>query len=66
MARYIAVDWYEDYSDPEVLGVDLSLEEAQELIDQRIEDTDGECDVAIYDSEMDKAVYDELYSRLYD
>lgn len=65
MERYVVIDWYEDYSDPEILGIDLTLTEARELADQRLEDTDGECDVSIYGSEMDKGVYDEFYDRVY-
>ena len=66
MERYLVLDWYENYSDPEILGIDLTLDEAKALRDQRIEDTDGECDVAIYDNEMDWELYEEMYSRLYD
>lgn len=66
MEQYLVLDWYEDPSEPEILGIDLTLDEAKALREQRIEDTDGECDVTIHDNEMDWELYEEMYSRLYD
>lgn len=54
--RYAVVDWYES-DEGDVLGIELTKEEADALAAQRIEDTDGECDVLIYDDEIDKDMY---------
>lgn len=54
--RYAVVDWYES-DEGDILGIDLTKEEANALVVQRIEDTDGECDVMVYDDEFDKDMY---------
>lgn len=54
--RYAVVDWYES-DEGDILGIELTKEEADALAAQRIEDTDGECDVLIYDDEIDKDMY---------
>ena len=46
--RYAVIDWYET-DEGEVLGIELTKEEADALVAQRIEDTDGECDVCVYE-----------------
>lgn len=62
--KYAVVDWYED-PDGEILGIELTKEDANALATQRIEDTDGECDVQIYDNEIDYNIYSELYDRVF-
>lgn len=41
------IDWYDGYEDS--LGVVKTCEEAISLMEQRIEDTDGECDLQCQD-----------------
>lgn len=43
--KYIVIDWYES---PEVLARGCSRSEATDVLNQRILDTDEECDVEIY------------------
>lgn len=62
--KYAVVDWYES-DEGDVLGIELTKEEADALVAQRIEDTDGECDVLVYDSEMDRDVYSMLMENIY-
>lgn len=62
--RYAVVDWYES-DEGEVLGIELTKEEADALVAQRIEDTDGECDVYVYDNEMDNGMYSTLMDYIY-
>lgn len=64
MARYAVVDWYEA-PEGDILGIELTYEEAQAMAAQQIEDTDGECDVQVYDNELDYEVYVDLYDRVY-
>lgn len=62
--RYAVVDrWISEEGD--VLGIELTKEEADALAAQRIEDTDGECDVLVYDDEMDKDIYFTLMENIY-
>ena len=62
--RYAVVDWWES-DEGDVLGIELTKEEANALAAQRIEDTDGECDVLVYDNEIDKDVYSMLMENIY-
>ena len=62
--RYAVVDWYES-DEGEVLGIELTKEEADALVAQRIEDTDGECNVYVYDNEMDNGMYSTLMEYIY-
>ena len=62
--RYAVVDWYES-DEGEVLGIELKKEEADALVAQRIEDTDGECNVYVYDNEMDNGMYSTLIEYIY-
>lgn len=62
--RYAVIDWYET-DEGEVLGIELTKEEADALVAQRIEDTDGECDVYVYDNEMDNGMYSTLMEYIY-
>lgn len=64
MARYAVVDWYEA-PEGNILGIELSRGEAYALAALQIEDTDGECDVQVYDNEMDYEIYVDLYDRVY-
>lgn len=64
MARYAVVDWYEA-PEGNILGIELTYEEAHELAWQQVEDTDGECEVRIYDNEMERSIYYDLYDRIY-
>ena len=63
--RYVVVDWYDDYMNGEVLGIELTQKEACAIVSDRIDDTDGECNVQVYDNEFDKEIYDLLYNRIY-
>lgn len=47
--RYVVLDWYEDLYDPYYIGEYDTTEEAEKAADEFEEDTDGECDVIIYD-----------------
>lgn len=49
---YIAADFME-YPDIEILYKGSSKSKAEQALDQRIEDTDGECVLKLYDSEKD-------------
>lgn len=62
--RYAVVDWYES-DEGDVLGIELTREEANALVTQRIEDTDDECDIQVYDNEMDKDIYSMLMENIY-
>ena len=62
-ARYAVVDWYDDYMNGEILGIDLTKKQACALVSDRIDDTDGECDVQVYDNKIDKELYDSIYDR---
>lgn len=62
--RYAVVDWYES-DEGDVLGIELTKEEADALVKQRIEDADGECDILVYDNEMDRDVYSMLMENIY-
>ena len=50
--KYIVIDWYDEASffntSPEVLARGCSRSEATDVRNQRILDTDGECEVEIY------------------
>ena len=62
--RYAVVDrWISEEGN--VLGIELTKEEADALAAQRIEDTAGECDVQVYDDEMDKDIYFTLMENIY-
>ena len=54
--RYAVVEWYES-DEGDVLGIELTKGEADALVAQRIEDTDDECDILVYDNERDRDVY---------
>ena len=43
--KFIVIDWYEGY---DIIGKGLSFEVANDLYIERVDDTDGECDVGIY------------------
>lgn len=62
--RYAVVDWWES-DEGDILGIELTKEEADALAAQRIEDTDGECDVQVYDNEIDKDIYPMLMENIY-
>lgn len=47
--RYVVLDWYEDLYDPYYIGEYDTSEEAEAAADMFEEDTDGECDVVVYD-----------------
>lgn len=47
--RYVVLDWYEDLYDPYYIGEYDTPKEAEKAADEFGEDTDGECDVIIYD-----------------
>jgi len=47
--RYVVLDWYEDLCNPYYIGEYDTSEEAETAADKFEEDTDGECDVIIYD-----------------
>ena len=63
MERYIVLDYYDDI-EGEVLGYDLPLDVAKEIAAERITDTDGECDISIVGSELDKEYYEILMERI--
>ena len=47
--RYVVLDWYDDLYDPYFVGEFDTAEEAEKAVDEFYEETDGECDVVIYD-----------------
>lgn len=65
--RYAIVDWYEsDGMNGEILGIDIeSKDEVERIIYQRSEDTDGECDIQVYDDQLDKEIYSQLMEMVY-
>lgn len=63
MERYIVLDYYEDI-EGEILGYDLPLDVAKELVNERGEDTDGECEIEMVSSEFDKDYYEFLMERI--
>ena len=62
--EFLVVDWYEN-PNGEILGIGLTKERANALAAQRIEDTDGECDVQVYDNEFDYNIYIEFYDKVF-
>lgn len=65
MERFAVVDYF-DYNDGEILGFDLPADIAEELRNERIAETDGECDISIFSSEFDKEIYEDLVERILD
>lgn len=63
MERYIVLDYYEDI-EGEILGYDLPLDVAIELVNERAADTDGECEIEIISNEFDKERYEILMERI--
>lgn len=65
--KYAIVDWYEsDGMSGEILGIDIeSKDEVERIIYQRSEDTDGECDIQVYDDQLDKEIYSQLMEMVY-
>lgn len=53
--RYVVLDWYEDIYDPYYIGEYDTTEEAEDAADKFEEDTDGECDIVIYDRNAEKS-----------
>ena len=45
--KFWVVDYYEGY---EIIGTTNDLAEAKKMMNERIDDTDGECDVEIIDA----------------
>lgn len=63
MERYIVLDYYEDI-EGEILGYDLLLDVAIELVNERAADTDGECEIEMISNEFDKERYEILMERI--
>ena len=63
MELWLVVDYYEDM---ELLGMDMTREQAEAVIAQRIEDTDGECDCQMFSQSDEKEVYQYWLDRGYE
>jgi hypothetical protein len=53
--RYVVLDWYEDLYDPYYIGEYDTEAEAEAAADDFEAETDGECDVIIYDRNAEKS-----------
>ena len=53
--RYVVLDWYEDLYDPYYIGEYDTEAEAEAAADDFETETDGECDVIIYDRNAEKS-----------
>lgn len=53
--RYVVLDWYEDLYDPYYVGEYDTEAEAEAAADNFEAETDGECDVIIYDRNAEKS-----------
>lgn len=49
--QYVVIDFYDDAEGEKVGEITRDIRTARQLKKQRIEDTDGECDVHIYSSD---------------
>ena len=63
-ARYAVVDYSSGYKNGEILGIDLTREEAYALVAKQLEDTGEERDIQVYDDQYDKDIYDQLYNNV--
>ena len=59
----MVIDYYENPKG-ELLGLDLTASQAEKIINERIEDTDGECDIYVYSQLDEKELY-QHYSDSY-
>lgn len=53
--RYVVLDWYESLDEPYYVGEYDTEEEADKAADEFEADTDGECDIIIYDRNAEKS-----------
>lgn len=54
MKKYVVLDWYEDLTDPDLIGFFDTMAEANEACDKWEEETDGECNCIIYPTDNPK------------
>ena len=60
MKKFVVLDWYDSFDDPDLIGYYDTLDEAENAIDLWAEETDGECDCVIYTNDKDK------YTRVFE